>query len=71
MTKWPIVVRVYTKQDYYKPFSVAMFAGKGKPADLLEYTRKFIEEINLLLANGVKKKHFNLKLKLSLTRNAL
>ncbi|KYN28605.1 hypothetical protein ALC57_01997, partial [Trachymyrmex cornetzi] len=37
----------------YKPFSIAVYAGREKPNDLSAYFENFIVEINELLLNGI------------------
>lgn len=50
---WPILGRVYTSNNLYKPFPVAVYCGSQKPRCLELYLNQFIEEINYLLENGL------------------
>lgn len=47
-TIWPVLCKVYTKEDHYKPFSVAVYAGDSKPEDPTVYMKDFICEYNEL-----------------------
>lgn len=62
---WPILCKVYTKIDVYEPFTVAVYAGNGKPENSHDYLEKFVIEINKLLSQGVtinnKKYHVKIK----------
>lgn len=50
---WPILGRVYTDPCVYKPFTVATYSGLHKPFSVYHYFEKFINELNLLLCNGI------------------
>ena len=52
---WPILCRVFYEPNcsVYKPFSVALYYGNGKPKSSLEYFHKFISELNKLLQDGI------------------
>lgn len=52
-TVWPILCKVFTECDMYRPFTVAVYAGNGKPKRSKDYLRKFVEEINHLLNSKV------------------
>lgn len=62
---WPILCKVYTRLDVYKPFTVAVFSGHGKPKDPAKYLTQFVLEINHLQKNGLKieSKKFDVKIK--------
>uniref|UniRef100_A0ABD2WAF9 Transposase domain-containing protein n=1 Tax=Trichogramma kaykai TaxID=54128 RepID=A0ABD2WAF9_9HYME len=64
---WPILCKVlYKPYPYaYKPFPVAVFYGKGKPKDVLEYLKKFVVEINSLQKNGaiINEKHYRIQIR--------
>ena len=49
---WPILCQVHSENIKYKPFAVAIYNGDSKP-DLESYMEKFVDELNLLLLNGV------------------
>ncbi|KAJ8680003.1 hypothetical protein QAD02_015790 [Eretmocerus hayati] len=51
---WPILGKVYTEDNDYKPFVVAMYSGVGKPKCVYEYLWQFVKEINRLLSHGVR-----------------
>ncbi|KAJ8668256.1 hypothetical protein QAD02_009919 [Eretmocerus hayati] len=51
---WPILGKIYTENDDYRPFVVAIYSGVGKPKCVYRYLWKFINEINYLLRNGIK-----------------
>lgn len=53
VTVWPILCKVYTKKDHYEPFTVAVFAGDGKPESAEEYLCDFVKEINQLQKSGI------------------
>ncbi|XP_031785506.1 uncharacterized protein LOC116415721 [Nasonia vitripennis] len=54
-TMWPILCRVYYKPmpKIYKPFTVSVFYGNGKPKDNNKFFEPFILELNEILMNGV------------------
>lgn len=45
---WPVLGKVYTKANNYKPFVIAVYCGAGKPKDIDRYLFKFKEELNRL-----------------------
>lgn len=53
VTVWPILCKVYTKEDNYEPFTVAVFAGDGKPETAEDYLCDFVKEINELQKTGI------------------
>lgn len=60
---WPILGKVVFKPRIYKPFKVGLYFGKGKPNNVQEFLKKFIEELKFILKNGVKidEKHYKIK----------
>ncbi|OXU16496.1 hypothetical protein TSAR_011422 [Trichomalopsis sarcophagae] len=61
---WPVLCKVYTKQDHYQPFTVDVFAGDGKPKDATSYLRDFVLEFNQVNSRLViKDRTFRLKIK--------
>lgn len=62
---WPILCKVYTEMDLYQPFTVAVYAGNGKPASSEDYLTKFVVELNEVLKSGVhiQSRHFSVKIK--------
>lgn len=60
LTIWPILCKVYTKEDSYKPFAAAVYAGSAKPKNPTAYLRKFVGEINYLQSTGIdiRNEHF-------------
>lgn len=49
---WPILRQLHFEPEVYKPFPIAVYAGKEKPNDLIMYFDSFIVEINELLLKG-------------------
>ncbi|XP_051165237.1 uncharacterized protein LOC127289165 [Leptopilina boulardi] len=45
---WVLSGKVYYKPDVYKPFPILIYSGNSKPADVSEFLKDFIEEINIL-----------------------
>lgn len=43
---WPILCKVDSNPDVYKPFAVAIYFGESKPNDVDLYLERFIEEVN-------------------------
>ncbi|KAJ8684781.1 hypothetical protein QAD02_020574 [Eretmocerus hayati] len=43
---WPILGELYTEDNDYKPFVVAICSGVGKPKCVYKYSWQFLEEIN-------------------------
>lgn len=50
---WPILGLVYEKTINYKPFSIAVHSGVGKPKNVDKYFSDFINEANILIQNGI------------------
>lgn len=50
---WPILCKVHFDPNIYEPFVVAIYAGDAKPARIDEYLHNFVEEINMLFAEGI------------------
>ncbi|KAJ8674526.1 hypothetical protein QAD02_005788 [Eretmocerus hayati] len=50
---WPILGKVYTEEDYYDPWAIAIHSGRGKPNCLCQYLWKFIGELNTLEQEGI------------------
>ncbi|KAJ8671239.1 hypothetical protein QAD02_002498 [Eretmocerus hayati] len=50
---WPILCKIHSKEFKYKVFTVAVFAGKSEPKSADEFLKKFVEELNRLLKNGI------------------
>ena len=50
---WPILCKVSCEPDVYKPVPVAVYGGNGKPHNLEEFTKEFIQEVNELQLNGI------------------
>ena len=44
LTVWPILCKIYAKEDVYEPFSVAVYAGKAKPKSSKDYLEKLISD---------------------------
>lgn len=51
---WPILANVFTINDIYKPFPVAIYCGNEKPANLERYLKLFVDELNELQREGIK-----------------
>lgn len=62
---WVIACKLVDKLGLYKPFTVAIFYGVGKPLDMWEYLAKFIDELQSLTINGftVYDQHFTFSLR--------
>lgn len=65
LTIWPILCKVHTKEDIYKPFVVAVYAGSAKPKDATVYLKKFVKETNHLQSIGIdiSDTHFHVTIK--------
>lgn len=50
---WPILCMVYLKDYRCPPFPVAIYYGNTKPVSLDQYLQDFINEINVLINNGL------------------
>ncbi|KYN20014.1 hypothetical protein ALC57_07643, partial [Trachymyrmex cornetzi] len=50
---WPIPGQLHFEPEVYKPFPIAVYAGREKPNNLSAYLENFIVEINELLLNGI------------------
>lgn len=50
---WPILVTIFSENDVYKPFPVAIFYRNPQP-NLNEYLNDFICELNTILEEGIK-----------------
>ena len=59
---WPILCKIHYIPNIYKPFTVSLFYGNGKPKSLDEYMYPFVKELNELLSKGIiiKSKQFNI-----------
>ena len=65
VTIWPILCKVYTESDIYKPFIVAVYSGSGKPKNCTIYLTRFVKELNVILKSGIEieNRHFRIKIK--------
>ena len=50
---WPILGKVYTEQNVYNPFVIAVYCGNSKPSNVTSFLSKFVDELNYLLENGI------------------
>ena len=50
---WPILCCMCNSSTTKDPFVVGIFSGNGKPGNLEEFLRKFVDEVILLLENGI------------------
>ncbi|OXU17627.1 hypothetical protein TSAR_014619 [Trichomalopsis sarcophagae] len=50
---WPVLGKVYTNNNLYQPFAIAVHCGKGKPKCVKLYLKEFTEELNKLLNIGI------------------
>lgn len=59
---WPVLGKVYTNNNLYQPFVIAVHCGKGKPSCVKLYLKEFNEELNKLLDAGIDidGKHFTI-----------
>ena len=57
--------KVYTPEDLYRPFTVSLFCGHGKPNDPTDYLKNLVTEMNVLFQTGIdiNNRHFTLKIK--------
>ena len=62
---WPILGKVFSENDIYEPFCIALFLGKCKPKSVDKYLEEFIKEMNTLLEEGliIENKHFEIEIK--------
>ncbi|KAJ8685619.1 hypothetical protein QAD02_021412 [Eretmocerus hayati] len=49
----PILGKVYTEEDYYEPWAIAIHSGRGKPKCFCQYLWKYIGELNTLQQEGI------------------
>jgi hypothetical protein len=49
---WPILGLI--KESSAKPFTIGLYCGKGKPVDMSDFLRDFLNELQHLLSNGFK-----------------
>ncbi|KZS07316.1 Uncharacterized protein APZ42_029003 [Daphnia magna] len=61
---WPIIVRVMNSLDAL-PFVISVFVGKGKPTNLEEYLRPFLEELVALQSKVLKFKGLTYSIEIS------
>lgn len=61
---WPILVKIHTLPDIYKPFVVAAYVGNSKPKYVDLFLKDFIKETNKLQNTGIiiNNNHFQIKL---------
>lgn len=61
---WVISAKVFYRPDIYKPFAVAIYSGNSKPANVDDFLKEYIEEINQLQIRGItiSEKHFNVRI---------
>lgn len=45
---WPIMAKIYSENDIYQPFCVAIYLGKSKPKSIEDFLKEFINEMNVL-----------------------
>ena len=50
---WPILGKIHFHSDLYKPFVIAAYCGIGKPFLLHRYLENFVDELNVLLKEGI------------------
>lgn len=50
---WPILCLIYSEEDAYKPFPVAIHSGNHKPSEVEKYLKDFVEELNQLYRDGL------------------
>lgn len=50
---WPILCKIFSKIDIYKPFVVATFCGNSKPASLNHFLSEFIADLNNIFEQWV------------------
>ena len=60
---WSILVRVLNGKDS-RPFVVSVYMGKGKPNSVESFCRPFLDEIKILMSNGitVEDRHYRVKI---------
>lgn len=49
---WSILVRILNGKDS-KPFAVCVYVGKGKPKSIEQFTRQYLDELKVLLRDGI------------------
>lgn len=64
-TVWPILCKVNTKENVYKPFTVSVYAGSAKPKSATAYLKKFVREVTEVQRHGlhVGNRHFQVNVK--------
>lgn len=64
-TIWPILCKIYTKQDFYKPFSACVYSGSAKFKSQVDFLKDFVNEINVLQEEGliINNKLFEVRIK--------
>ncbi|XP_011881879.1 PREDICTED: uncharacterized protein LOC105569765 [Vollenhovia emeryi] len=50
---WPLLCKIYFQPDIYEPFPVLVHFGDSKPNSIQEYLEEFVQEISLLLKEGI------------------
>ena len=61
---WPILGKIHRKENVYKPFTIAVYSGIGKPKSVELFLSRFVGELNSLLSNGIEIKgtHFKISI---------
>ncbi|KAJ8671692.1 hypothetical protein QAD02_002951 [Eretmocerus hayati] len=62
---WPILVKIFSKEDAYEPFTAGAYSGTKKPKNAYEFLFKFVQELiellrDRILINGT---HYVIKIK--------
>uniref|UniRef100_A0A0C9QBQ7 MiaA_1 protein n=1 Tax=Fopius arisanus TaxID=64838 RepID=A0A0C9QBQ7_9HYME len=50
---WPILCSIYSEENFYKPFPVAIYSGTSKPKNLDKFLEKFVDELNGVQRDGL------------------
>ncbi|KAJ8676721.1 hypothetical protein QAD02_012508 [Eretmocerus hayati] len=50
---WPILGKVYSEEDYFDPFVIAVHRGRGKLERFHQYLWKYVDELNELSRKGI------------------
>lgn len=48
VTAWPILQKIYTRSNLYKPFNIAIYAGDAKPSSFYEYSEQQISNFSYI-----------------------
>lgn len=50
---WPILCKIFSEIDIYKPFVVAIFSGNSKPTNICQFLAEFVTDLNNIMNNDL------------------